>query len=305
MNAEKISHLKLYTSATTPLRIPSTRRNKKCSGLLTLPPTTCFRLAASAAKLAAAAATLPPPRCHRHAATATLPLPTPPPCCRRHQRWALAKLPPPPPSWLPLPTLHSCQAAATAVKLAAAPALSPHFRRHRHPLRFHRYCHCCHLRCFRAFSWLLIVCAPVVSSLPPQRRTVAARRWWRLARPCPYDAAVGWSVWPRWRPLTLAVLNNQQSYKAKAERWPRGLVGCNCPAEAMPFDGMVWQYLIIYNVDLLLLTNECQQCGSTDYALGVAHNTSHYSNFSHTRSDSTSACVREGAQTGSIFQYFS
>jgi len=42
----------------------------------------------------------------------------------------------------------------------------------------------------------------------------------------------------------------------------------------MPFDGMVRRYLIIYDINLLLLTNECQQRGSTEYALGVAHNTS-------------------------------
>jgi len=52
-------------------------------------------------------------------------------------------------------------------------------------------------------------------------------------------------------------------------------VGRNRPAEAISFDGMVRRYLIIYNINLLLLTNECQQCGSTDYMLGVAHNTSH------------------------------
>ncbi len=52
-------------------------------------------------------------------------------------------------------------------------------------------------------------------------------------------------------------------------------MGRNRPAEAMPFDGMVRRYLIIYSVNLLLLTNECQQRSSTDYALGVAHNTSH------------------------------
>ena len=52
-------------------------------------------------------------------------------------------------------------------------------------------------------------------------------------------------------------------------------MGRNRPAEAMPFDGMVQRYLIIYSVNLLLLTNECQQRSSTGYALGVAHNTSH------------------------------
>jgi hypothetical protein len=79
-------------------------------------------------------------------------------------------------------------------------------------------------------------------------------------------------------------------------------VGRNRPAAAMPFDGMVRRYLIIYSVNLLLLTNECQQRISTDYALGVAHNTSHILRLSPARSDSTSACVREGARTGSFFQ---
>ena len=32
---------------------------------------------------------------------------------------------------------------------------------------------------------------------------------------------------------------------------------------------------MIYIVKLFLLTNKCQQRGSTDYVLGVAHNTSH------------------------------
>ncbi len=45
-----------------------------------------------------------------------------------------------------------------------------------------------------------------------------------------------------------------------------------CPP--MPTRGKT-RYLIIYSVNLLLLTNECQQRSSTDYALGVAHNTSH------------------------------
>jgi len=59
---------------------------KKCFGLLKLPPKTRFRLAASAAKLAAAAtATLPPPRCHRHAATAYTDAALMPSCRRRRQ----------------------------------------------------------------------------------------------------------------------------------------------------------------------------------------------------------------------------
>ena len=52
-------------------------------------------------------------------------------------------------------------------------------------------------------------------------------------------------------------------------------MGRNCPAEAMPFDGMVRRYLIIYILLTYLLTNERSQSGSTDYALGIAHNTSH------------------------------
>jgi hypothetical protein len=52
-------------------------------------------------------------------------------------------------------------------------------------------------------------------------------------------------------------------------------VGRNRPAEGMPVDGMVRRYFTIYNVNLLLITNECDQRRSTDYALGVAHNTSH------------------------------
>jgi len=88
-------------------------------------------------------------------------------------------------------------------------------------------------------------------------------------------------------------------------------VGRNCPAKAMPFDGMVRRYLITYNVNLLPLTNDCQQRGSTDYALGVAHNTLDISatiaNFSrllqsvqpHMRP--TSACARERSSMSSSF----
>jgi len=57
-------------------------------------------------------------------------------------------------------------------------------------------------------------------------------------------------------------------------------VGRNRPAEAMPFDGMVRRYLITYNVNLLPLTNDCQQRGSTDYALGVHHSPRLISGFS-------------------------
>ena len=75
---------------------------KKCFGLLVLPPKMHFCLAASAAKLATAAAALSLPRCHRHAGAA----------------YTAAKLPMPP---MPL----SCQAPAAVAKLAAAPALPP------------------------------------------------------------------------------------------------------------------------------------------------------------------------------------
>ena len=76
-------------------------------------------------------------------------------------------------------------------------------------------------------------------------------------------------------------------------------MGRNRPTKAMPYDGMVRRYLIIYSVNLLLLTNECQQRSLTDYALGVAHNTWHITatiaNFPPARSNSTLACVQEGA----------
>ena len=82
-------------------------------------------------------AKLPPPpswlpplsRCHRHAAAA----------------YAAAALP-------KLPTSRSCQAAASAAKLAAAPTLSPRIRRHRRPLRFNCYQNRCHRRRVCAFS---------------------------------------------------------------------------------------------------------------------------------------------------------
>ena len=68
-------------------------------------------------------------------------------------------------------------------------------------------------------------------------------------------------------------------------------MGRNCPAEAMSFDGMVRQNLIIC-IMLPMLANECSRSGFTDYTLGVAHNTSRIlatiANFS-TRSDSDSA----------------
>jgi hypothetical protein len=80
-------------------------------------------------------------------------------------------------------------------------------------------------------------------------------------------------------------------------------MGCNRPAEAMPFDGMVKRYLINYIVNLLLITNECDQRNSTDYALGVAHNTSHILQiFPRLLRLHILACVQEGARTGSIFQ---
>ena len=98
-----------------------------------------------------------------------------------------------------------------------------------------------------------------------------------------------------------------------AKRWQRGLVGRNHPAEAIPFGGMVRRYLIIYIANLLLLTNECQQCSSTDYALGVANNTSHilatiahFSRLLGLRFGSTLACARETSSTVilSVYAWF-
>jgi hypothetical protein len=79
-------------------------------------------------------------------------------------------------------------------------------------------------------------------------------------------------------------------------------VGRNHPAEAMPFDGMVRRYLIIYIVNLLLLTNECQQRSSTDYALGVVSwvNTTLSHNWLAQRPPITrlrNVCHRSGANT--------
>jgi len=86
-------------------------------------------------------------------------------------------------------------------------------------------------------------------------------------------------------------------------------MGRNRPTKAMPFDGMVRRYLIIYTVNLLLLTNECQQSSLTDYALGVAHNTLHIpatiANFSRSlglRFGNILACAWERSSTGSFFQ---
>ncbi len=51
-------------------------------------------------------------------------------------------------------------------------------------------------------------------------------------------------------------------------------MGHNCPAGAMPINGMVQQYfnnLSCYS----MLTNKCSKCSSANYALDVAHNTGH------------------------------
>ena len=58
-------------------------------------------------------------------------------------------------------------------------------------------------------------------------------------------------------------------------------MGRNRPAEAMPFDGMVRRYLIIYIVNLLLLTNECQQRAARFNRLCARCCTQH---LTHTRS---------------------
>ncbi len=79
-------------------------------------------------------------------------------------------------------------------------------------------------------------------------------------------------------------------------------MGRNRPAEAMPFDGMVRRYLIIYIVNLLLHKTSTSSAVQ-QIMRSVLHTTPHtYSNFSPARSDSTLVCVREGARTGSIFQ---
>ena len=74
------------------------------------------------------------------------------------------------------------------------------------------------------------------------------------------------------------------------------------PCHSMAWsDGISIIYIVTY-----LLTNKCPTSRSTDYALGVAHNTSRIlatiANFSPAHSDSTSACVQEGVRTGSFFQ---
>jgi hypothetical protein len=92
---------------------------------------------------------------------------------------------------------------------------------------------------------------------------------------------------------------------------PLGLVGRNCSAEAMPFDGMVRQYLIIYIVNLLLLTKQVPAAHSTYNVLGVAQNTLHIipattANFSCSlglQFSSTLACAWETSLTGSFFQH--
>ena len=67
----------------------------------------------------------PPPRCHRHAATATLPLPTPQSRCQRRQRHALAKLPPP----LPRCLRRQCRALAKLLPAPPSWPLPPHCHR--------------------------------------------------------------------------------------------------------------------------------------------------------------------------------
>ena len=59
------------------------------------------------------------------------------------------------------------------------------------------------------------------------------------------ESVSAWSLLPRWRPLALTVLDNQLIYEGYAERWPWGLMGCNRPAEAMPFT-IQWHGPIIF-----------------------------------------------------------
>jgi hypothetical protein len=86
-------------------------------------------------------------------------------------------------------------------------------------------------------------------------------------------------------------------------------MGCNCPAKAMPFDGMVQRYFHnLYRVTYAR-TNKCLQSGFTDYALCVAHNTScilaTISNFSRSlrlRFGRTLACAQERSSMSSSFR---
>ena len=89
------------------------------------------------------------------------------------------------------------------------------------------------------------------------------------------ESVSDWSLRPRWRPFTLAVLDNQLREDMLREEMTARSRGPQSPrrGHAIRWHGPA----VFYNlfVNLLLLTNDCQQRGSTDYALGVAHNTSH------------------------------
>jgi hypothetical protein len=104
-DTKKISHQKLCTSATAPLRVPRVRQNE----IMFWPTQRCRQRRAST-KLPLPPSWLPPPRCHRHASAA----------------YVATVLPMP-------PTLRSCQAAPSAPKLttAASAALLPSCRRRR------------------------------------------------------------------------------------------------------------------------------------------------------------------------------
>ena len=95
----------------------------------------------------------------------------------------------------------------------------------------------------------------------------------------PRNQSLHWSLWPWWYPLMLTVLDNQQSYEGYAERWPGGLVGPNRPAEAMPFNGMVRRYSIIYIVNLFLLTNKSAAWFNKLYAQCCTQHLTHTGNY--------------------------
>jgi len=75
-------------------------------------------------------------------------------------------------------------------------------------------------------------------------------------------------------------------------------VSCDAITPPRPCHSMAWSDGISISISsTYLLTNKCPRSRSTDYALGVAHNTSctleTIANFSPARSDSTSLCVQE------------
>ena len=105
-----------------------------------------------------------------------------------------------------------------------------------------------------------------------------------------------WSLWPRWRPLTLHGIGQSTTWRWAACsddcKVPWAAIALPRPCQSMAWSGGIW---IIYNV-LPTLTNECLQSGFTDYALSVAHNTgrtqANIANFSCSLNLHISMCSR-------------